>query len=79
MMVYIDNILVMADTAAQVKSHLEALMLLLIGLEFIINIAKSTYHHSNPKNQLLGFEGRLYIPVEEKLNHMSMEVSQYLQ
>jgi len=41
------------------------------------------YHHSNPKNQLLGFEVdstslQLSLP-GEKLNYMSMEVSQYLQ
>jgi len=41
MIVYIDDILVMADTAAQVKSHLEALLLLLTGLGFVINVVKS--------------------------------------
>jgi len=41
MIVYIDNILVMAETAAQVKSHLDVLMLLLTGLGFIINVEKS--------------------------------------
>ena len=40
MIVYIDDILLMADTAAQAKSHLEAWTFLLTGLGFIINVQK---------------------------------------
>ena len=41
MIVYIDDILLMADTAAQAKRHLEALTFLLTGLGFVINVQKS--------------------------------------
>ena len=41
MIVYIDDILVMAETATQVKSHLDALVFLLTGLGFIINVKNS--------------------------------------
>ena len=41
MIVYIDDILLMADTAAQAKSHLEALTFLLTGQGFVINVQKS--------------------------------------
>ena len=41
MIVHIDDILLMVDTAAQVESHLEVLIFLLIGLGFIINVPKS--------------------------------------
>ena len=41
MIPYIDNILLIADTAAQAESHLEALTFLMTGLEFIINVQKS--------------------------------------
>jgi len=76
------NILVMAETAAQVKSHLEMPMLLLTGLGFIINIAKFV---TTPTQQIefLGLRVdstslQLSLP-GEKLHHIRMEVSQHLQ
>jgi len=82
MIVYIDDILLMADTAAQVKSHLEALMLLLTGLGFIVNVAKSV---TTPTQQIefLGLRvdsTSLHLSLPgEKLHHIRMEVSQHLQ
>ena len=82
MIVYIDDILVMADTAAQVKSHLEVLMFLLTGLGFVINVPKSV---TTPTQQIefLGLKVdstslRLSLP-GEKPHHIRMEVSQHLQ
>jgi len=82
MVVYIDDILVMADTAAQVKTHLEALMFLLTSLGFVINMPKSV---TIPTQQIefLGMKVdsvslQLSLP-GEKLHHITMEVSQHLQ
>jgi len=82
MIVYIDDILVITETAAQVKSHLEVLMLLLTGLGFIINVAKSV---TTPTQQIkfLGLRVdstslQLSLP-GEKLHHIKMEVCQHLQ
>ena len=41
MIVYIDDILVMGESPEQVKGYLEALIYLLRGLGFVINIPKS--------------------------------------
>jgi len=82
MVVYIDDILLMADTAAQVKTHLEALMFLLTSLGFVINMPKSV---TIPTQQIefLGMKVdsvslQLSLP-GEKLHHIRMEVSQHLQ
>ena len=40
MIVYIDNILLMAESPKQVEGHLEALIYLLTGLRFVINLPK---------------------------------------
>ena len=82
MIVYIDDILLMADTAAQAVSHLEALTFLLTGLGFIINVQKSI---TTPSQQIefLGLKVdsvslHLSLP-GEKLHHIRMEVRQHLQ
>ena len=41
MIVYIDDILLMADTTSQAESHLKALTFLMTGLGFITNVQKS--------------------------------------
>jgi len=41
MIVYINDILVLGESPSLVESHLEALMYLLTGLGFIINVPKS--------------------------------------
>ena len=82
MIVYIDNILLMADTAAQAKSHLEALTFLLTGLGFVINAQKSI---TTPTQQIefLGLKVNsvsLHLSLPgEKLHHIRMEVRQHLQ
>jgi len=82
MIVYIDDILLMANTAAQVQSHLEALMFLLTGLGFVINMMKSV---TSPTQQIefLGMmvdstSLQLSLP-GEKLHHIRKEVNQNLQ
>ena len=40
MVVYIDNILLMAESPKQVEGHLEALIYLLTGLRFVIDLPK---------------------------------------
>jgi len=72
----------MADTAAQVQSHLEALMFLLTGLGFVINMMKSV---TSPTQQIefLGMmvdstSLQLSLP-GEKLHHIRKEVNQNLQ
>jgi len=82
MIVYIDDILLMAESAAQVKLHLEALLYLLTGLGFIINVPKSV---TSPTQQIefLGLQVhsstlRLSLP-GEKLHHIRLEVNQTLQ
>ena len=79
---YIDDILLISDTAVQVESHLEALIFLLTGLGFIINVPKST---TTPTQQIefLGLKVdsvsmHLSLPAE-KLHHIRMEVRQHLQ
>ena len=54
------DILLMADTAAQAKSHLEALTFLLTGLGFVINVQKSIT--PNPTDRVPGLEGGLSVP-----------------
>ena len=82
MIVYIDDILLMADTAAQAKSHLEALTFLLTGLGFVINAQKSI---TIPTQQIefLGLKVNslsLHLSLPgEKLHHIRMEVRQRLQ
>ena len=49
----------MADTAAQAKSHLEALTFLPTGLGFIINVQKLI---TNPTDRVPGLEGGLSVP-----------------
>ena len=72
MIIYIDNILLMADTAAQAESHLEVLTFLLTGLGFIINVQKSI---TTPTKQIefLGLKVdsvSLYLSLPgEKLHH----------
>ena len=82
MIVYIDYILLMADTAAQAESHLKVLTFLLTGLGFIINVQKSI---TTPTQQIefLGMKVdsvslHLSLP-GEKLYHIRMEVTQHLQ
>ena len=77
MIVYMDDILLMADTAAQAESHLKALAFLLTGLGFIINVQKSI---TNPTQQI-EFLGLKVDSVSlhsslpgEKLHHIRMEV-----
>ena len=77
MIVYMDDILLMADTAAQAESHLKALTFLLTGLGFIINVQKSI---TNPTQQI-EFLGLKVDSVSlhsslpgEKLHHIRMEV-----
>ena len=79
MIVYMDDILLMADTAAQVKSHLEALIFLLTGLGFIINVPKSITtptQHIGLKVDSVSLH--LSLP-GEKLHYIRMEVRQHLQ
>ena len=82
MIVYVDDILLMADTAAQAKSHLETLTFLLTGLGFVINAQKSI---TTPTQQIefLGFKVNsvsLHLSLPgEKLHHIRMEVRQHLQ
>ena len=78
----VDDILLMADTTAQVESHLEALIFLLTGLGFIINVPKSI---TTPTQQIefLGLKVdsvslHLNLP-REKLHHIRKEVRQHLQ
>jgi len=70
MIIYTDNILLMAESAVQVTLHLEALLYLLIGLEFIINVPKSLASPTQ-KMEFLGFQVysstlRLSLPGEKK-------------
>ena len=82
MIVYIDDILLMADTAAQAVSHLEALTFLQTGLGFIINVQKSI---TTPTQQIeflcLKVDSvSLYLSLPgEKVYHIRMEVRQHLQ
>ena len=82
MIVYIDDILLMADTATQAESHLKALTFLLTGLGFIINVQKSI---TIPTQQIefLGLKVdsvSLHLSLlGEKLHHIRMEVRQHLQ
>ena len=79
--IYIDNILLMAESAEQVTLHLEALLYLLTGLGFIINIPKSV---TSPTQQIefLGLQVHstmLHLSLQgEKLHHIRLEVSQTL-
>ena len=81
MVVYIDNILPMAESAEQVTLHLEALLCLLTGLGFIINVPKSV---TFPTQQIefLGLQEHsttLHLSLPgEKLHHIRLEVSQTL-
>jgi len=82
MIVYIDDILVMAKSSDLVKSHLEALTHLLTGLGFIINTTKSI---TTPTQQIefLGLQVNsttLHLSIPgEKMHHLKMEVSRNLQ
>jgi len=82
MIVYIDDILVMAESSDLVKSHLEALTHLLTGLGFIINTTKSI---TTPTQQIefLGLQvdfATLHLSLPgEKIHHLKMEVNQNLQ
>ena len=73
MIVYIDDILLMADTAAQVEGQLKALTFLLTGLGFIIKCAK-VYHYPNPTDRVPGPEGGLSVPT---LKSTGRETSPY--
>ena len=82
MIVYIDDILLLGESASQVEGHLEALIFLLTGLGFIINVPKSI---TTPTQQIeyLGMQvdstsQQLTLP-GEKLHHIRMEVNQHLQ
>ena len=81
MIIYIDDILLMAESAEQVTLHLEALPYLLTGLGFIINMPKSV---TSPTQQIefLGLQVhsttlQLSLP-GEKLHHIRLEVSHTL-
>ena len=82
MVVYIDDILLMAESAEQVTLHLEALLYLLTGLGFIINAPKLV---TSPTQQIefLGLwvnSTTLHLSLPgEKLHHIRLEVSQTLQ
>ena len=79
MIVYIDDILVMGESPAQVKGHLEALIYVLTGLGFVINIPKSI---TNPAQQieylgLLVDSTTLHLSLPgEKLHHIRAEIDQ---
>ena len=81
MIIYIDDILLMAESTEQVTLHLEALLYLLTGLGFIINMPKSL---TSPTKQIqfLGLQMhstmlQLSLP-GEKLHNIRLEVSQNL-
>ena len=82
MIVYIDDILLMAATVAKAKSHLEALTSLLTGLGFINNVQESI----TSSTQQIDFLGLKVDSVSlhpslpgETLHHIRMEVRQHLQ
>ena len=82
MIVYIDDIILMADTAAHEVSHLQALAFLLTGLGFIINVQKSITTPTQ-KIEFLGLVvdslSQYLSLLREKLHHIRMEVRQHLQ
>jgi len=81
MIVYIDDMLLLGESPSLVESHLEALMYLLTGLGFIINLPKSI----TTPTQTVEFLGlqvdsttlHLSLP-GQKLHHIRMEVGQHL-
>jgi len=78
MVVYIDDILVMADTSAKVESHLEALMFLLTSLGFVINIPKSVTI-STDQIKFLGMKVNSTSLQLSLQRNFRMEVTQHLQ
>jgi len=79
MVIYIDDILLMAESAEQVTLHLEALLYLLTGLGFIINVPKSMKIPS----QQIEFLGLLVDSITsqlsllgEKLHHIRLVVTE---
>ena len=77
--VYKDDILLMGESPEQVQGHLEALVYLLTGLGFVINIPKSV---TTPTQQieylgLLVDSTTLHLSLSgEKLHHIRLEIDQ---
>lgn len=82
MIVYIDDILLMGDSPDQVENHLKALIYLLTGLGFVINIPKSI---TTPSQQieylgLLVNSSTLQLSLPgEKLHNIRLEIGQMRQ
>jgi len=81
MIVYIDDMLVLGEPPSLVESHVEALMYLLTGLGFIINVPKSITIPTQ-KIEFMGLQvdsTSLHLSLPgQKLHHIRMEVSQHL-
>ena len=58
--VYIDDMLILAETPEQVSQHLETLLWILQALGFIVNQDKYCVH-SSPANQVSGSGGQLSV------------------
>ena len=82
MIVYIDDIMLMGESPNQVESHLEALVYILTGLGFVINIPKSVMIPSQQIEYLgmLVDSTTLHLSLPgEKLHHIRVEIGQMTQ